>query len=109
MTHDQLVRANNLNKEMKELRGVVYMLERTINREKKGLTNYMHRFVRFCNGRMKERSPEQARVILFDGTSNYGDDVPVDMELLECLHGFFSKRLAAMQLEFEKIGGNTDG
>ena len=109
MTKEQLERANFLSKEIREFESIVFMLKRTINNEEKGVVACVRKLIRFCNGNKRNGRPPEARVILFDGTSNYGDDLPVDLELLKCLHGFFSARLENMRTEFEQIGGESNG
>lgn len=105
MTEATFKRGQELLNEIKALETVVCSLNYTVRRKPVGQEKKNWK-LRLTN-RKKDNpsSPEQAGVILFDGLSFVGLDIPVDEALVEHLRVFFEKRLEDKQHEFDELGG----
>lgn len=116
MTQRELERAKELDQEIKNLGQVVYVLERTIEREKikeweitKRQGGTFNRKLRFLNYKRRADEQEKAGIILFYGVSVHGEDIPVDLEVIQNMLSFFQNRLEQREEEFRILGsGGND-
>lgn len=104
MTDELLAKAKNAQKNIQDIRSVLYSLECIKIRECKHDGNH-HPTLRFINMLKRKDGKEvrEAAVLLFDGVSIYGTEIPVDDRLLDCLKDHYKERLAEAQTEFDKI------
>ena len=91
MTVEQLNKANEIQKEIEELYGVLSMLDSTITFEE-SQNNPVKRFMRCINCSLKHGEKEQAHVILFKENQIHGRDIPVDLDFLKHLRSYFKDR-----------------
>ena len=105
MTEATFEKGQQLLTEIKKLKDVVYSLTATLNYTPKPTQPKKNWLLRLTN-RKKDSpgDPERAGAFLFDGISPYGQDIPVDESLVECLKDFFEKKLDEKQREFDTLG-----
>lgn len=104
MTEATFEKGQHLLDEIKRLKDTIYSLNSALNsRPEPGQKkNWLLRLT----NRKKDSpdTPEHAGIILFNGISPYGQDIPVDESLVDCLKDFFEKRLEEKQREFNLLG-----
>ena len=113
MTKEQLERGKELEKEIRDLRIVTGILERSVDFERNGGREKVERngdrflsFLRFVNCKNSSHEPEEAHIFLFRGTSIHGTDLPVDLEIVEEIRGIIQRRLNQKESEFAALGGD---
>ena len=113
MTREELNRANDLFDEISKLKTTIRVLDHTIEFEKNGGREKAKRsmdkflsFLRFNNFKDGINEPEKAHIILFHGVSIHGNELPVDLEMIEEIYRLIQKRLDEKEREFASIGGN---
>ena len=92
MTEELLAQANIAKKNIQDIASVLYSIKKieiSDNRRK------YKPYLRFLNMSKKKNGKEvqEAAVLLFDGVSLCGTEVPVDNRLLDCLKEHYSERL----------------
>lgn len=113
MTKDDLKRAKELDAEIRQLNTTIRILEHTISFEKNGGREKAERsmdrflsFLRLNNFKDGINEPEKAHIILFHGTSIHGNELPVDLEMIEEIYELVKKRLNQKESEFAALGGD---
>lgn len=59
--------------------------------------------LKFLNYKRSSKEEERAGILLFDGVSTYGTEVPIDDELLPILRAHYERKLAEAKAEFERL------
>lgn len=113
MTREELRRAKELDEEIRKLNTTLRILNDTISFEKNGgrekakrSMDKFHSFLRFNNFINGIDEPEEAHIILFHGTSIHGNELPVDLEMIEEIYLLIQKRLEKKEFEFATLGGD---
>lgn len=92
MTEELLAQANIAKKNIQDIASVLYSIKKIeIRSDRRRYKPYL----RFLNMTKNKNSKEvqEATVLLFDGVSLHGTEVPVDNCLLDCLKEHYSERL----------------
>lgn len=112
MTREELRQAEKLDEEIRKLNTTLCVLKATIYFEKNGgrekakrSMDKFHSFLRFNNFKNGIDEPEEAHIILFHGTSIHGNELPVDLEMIEEIYALIQKRLDRKEREFANLGG----
>ncbi len=117
MTDNDLERANELQKEIRNLQDTIYHLDRSIEEYERNLQargkNPILRFVNyFKNLRAEQEGKKEAGIFLFATDSVHGISIPVDCDLIKVINEYFKKKLSLTKTEFQNIGkdeGNEYG
>ena len=109
MTEATYQRAGELLEHIKNIESTVRKLEAIslYNPEKhSGTKNERTKKVllKFLNLKNRKSDKLEATVLLYDGVSSYGKEIPVDEELLPILRAHYEKKLADAKAEFESLG-----
>lgn len=112
MTKEIYEQAGAVLEKVKSLQAMVNKLEAIslYNPEKSAGTVYERTkrvLLRFLNLKRSQNAKEEAAILLFDGVSIHGTDVPIDDELLPVLRAHFERKLREAEAEFERLGAES--
>ena len=94
MTHKELQRGNELVKKIKELSDNIYLLNRALTHQERGIKKFFLRL----------KSKDDSKMIVDGGFTYFGDYLKVDRECLEVIRDHFERKFAEATAEFESIG-----
>lgn len=104
MTEKLLEQAKVAQQKIKDIDSVLYAIERIEilgNKHEKSYKPYL----RFANIlKLKDgKEVREATVLLFDGISMYGTEIPVDERLLNCLKEHYRERVDEAKAELDAL------
>lgn len=104
MTDELLLKAKTAQKNIQDIESTLYAIERIKLIDERHKESHKPS-LRFVNAFKRKDGKEvtEATVILFDGISMHGTDIPIDNSLLDCLKNYFEQKLEEAKIEFEAL------